>query len=93
LHIKGGIGMKHVDIKLYRNLGYAVVLRAVMDFFSAREKDKAKILKDLNSPWCDWLSNGLSVIAATELQTNPGKIKRALIKACKNGLVEEEELK
>ena len=69
----------------YQQLGFAILKQAIKDYFTEPPKEKRKILKDLKGDWMDWLTNGLSVIAAKELKANPGSIRRKLRKC------EEEE--
>ena len=62
--------------KNYEQLGYAIAYQATKDFFRTKsEKTKAKILKDLKSPYMDLLTNGLSAILAEKLETNPDEVK------------------
>ena len=71
--------------KGFRQLGFAILKQAVKDYFTEPPKEKRKILKDLQGDWMDWLTDGLSKIAAKELQENPAQIRRMLRK------IEEEE--
>ena len=64
--------------KGFKQLGYAILKQALKDYFTEPPKEKRKILKDLQGDWMDWLTNGLSLIAAKELQENPGRIRREL---------------
>ena len=71
-------------IENYKQLGYAVLGQAIKDFFNGSVPQQQKIIKDLKSPWMDWLTNGLSIVAAKQLKENPGKIRRKLKKGEKN---------
>lgn len=71
--------------KGYRQLGFAILKQAVKDYFTEPPKEKRKILKDLQGDWMDWLTDGLSKIAAKGLRENPAQIRRMLRKC------EEEE--
>jgi hypothetical protein len=63
----------------YRQLGYAVALKAAKDFFkTASKKKKEEILKDLKSSWMDFITNGISVILAEKLETSPSTVERGL---------------
>lgn len=65
----------------YRGLCMAILLRAVNDYLMAGDGNKRKaILKDLRSEWCDFISNGLSIVAAEKLEKNPSVIKARLKK-------------
>ena len=59
-------------INNYKQLGYAVVIQAIKDYIEAEHSPKKQraIIKQLRSPWLDWLSNGLSVQLADRLKTN-----------------------
>lgn len=63
-------------INAYRSLGKAIVYEAIKEF--AEEKNnpsmQRKILKDLRSPYMDFVSEGMSVIVAEKLETNPDEI-------------------
>lgn len=66
----------------YKALACAVTTQAIKDYFDKgiERSEKKKIIKDLKSPWMDWLTGGLSVLAARQLKTNPGAICRKLRK-------------
>lgn len=66
--------------KGYKQLGYAILKQALKDYFTEPPKEKRKILKDLQGDWMDWLTDGLSKIAAKELVENPSNIRRQLRK-------------
>jgi len=59
-----------------RQLGSAVILQAVKDFFEVPPKKQKVIIKDLKSEWMNFLTDGKSLIVAEQLKSNPGKIKR-----------------
>jgi hypothetical protein len=69
----------------YKRLGYAVLKQAIKDYIDAPAERRKKILKDLKSPWMDWLTNGMSLVAAQQLKNNPRRIQ-AILSKC-----EEEE--
>lgn len=63
----------------YRGLCMAILLRAVRDYLMAGDGNKRKaILKDLRSEWCDFISNGLSIVVAEKLDKHPSIIKERL---------------
>jgi hypothetical protein len=55
------------DIK---NLASAVLLQAAKDYYETDKTGKKAILKDLNSEWMYFLTDGMSKIVAEELKTN-----------------------
>ena len=63
----------------YKNLGAGIVLQAVKDYFgtSSREMKRA-ILKDLRSNHLNQLSDGMSLVAADQLETHPEEIAQRL---------------
>jgi hypothetical protein len=62
-----------------RRLAAAVTLQAVRDYFkTTSDKKRNTILKDLRSPWMDWLTNGTSVNVAEQLEKHPAEIKERL---------------
>lgn len=71
----------------YKQLGYAVAIQALKDFFYTTEENKKVIIKDLKSKWMDWLTGGLSVQLAEKLETEPKEVKKRFKKA----LAKEEE--
>jgi hypothetical protein len=75
-------GIQIMDtIANYKQLGYAIALQAIRDFFKTNsERSKAKIIKDLKSPYMDLLTNGLSIILAEKLETNPAEIEARIKK-------------
>ena len=62
-----------------RNLGSAVMLQAVKDYFRD-ESYRPAIIKDLKGEWMNFLTGGTSSVVAEQLKKNPGKIKRAMKK-------------
>lgn len=67
-------------------LACAVTAQAIKDYFDKEtdKKEKKKIIKDLKSDWMDWFTNGLSPIAAKQIQENPRTICRKLRKVEEN---------
>ena len=63
-------------INAYRSLGKAIVYEAIKEFAEEKNNPKMqhKILKDLRSPYMDFVSEGMSVIVAEKLETNPDEI-------------------
>ena len=70
----------------YRNLGCAIVLRAVKDYCKPKISNakKGAIMKDLKSDYLIQLSDGLSLTVAEELKKHPKEIAKRL------GELEEE---
>ena len=64
----------------YRGLCMAIILRAVKDYLMANEGNRKVILKDLRSEWCEFISNGLSLVIAEKLEKSPSVIKARLKK-------------
>ena len=64
----------------YKNLGAGIVLQAVKDFFEPDEiyGTRKSILKHLKSPQLVALSDGLSLVAAEQLENNPQEIAERL---------------
>lgn len=65
-----------------RQLSAAVLLRAVKDYFGKKStpKRRAEILKDLRSPWMDFLTNGDAIKVAERLEKYPDEIRKRLKK-------------
>jgi hypothetical protein len=70
----------------YHDLACAITLQAVREYFykgknESPENIKASqkaILKDLRSPYMEFITNGLSVIVAEKLEKNPKEIGKRL---------------
>ena len=58
-----------------KNLTSAIILQAVKDYFRASEKGQAQILKELRSTWMDYITDGMSVIVAEQLEIHPEQIR------------------
>ena len=68
-----------------RQLFMTVIHRAVKEYCCSDSEPRRKaILKDLRSPYMDCVSDGMSVIAADQLEKNGDAIKARILK-------EEEE--
>lgn len=61
-----------------KNLGAAIIMQAVKDYFNATSYQKREIIKDLKSDWLDFITNGTSIIVAERLTTNPEEIKNRI---------------
>ena len=61
-----------------KNLGAAVLLQAVKDYFNETTVRQEIIIKDLKSDWLDFLTNGMSTVVAEQLILNPEQIKNRL---------------
>lgn len=60
------------------DLAAAVLLQAARDYCNGSKRDKISILKDLNSPWMDFLTQGRAKIVARELELHADEIKERL---------------
>lgn len=62
---------------LARNLACAITMQAVRDYFApnATDKKRREILKDLRSQWMDFITDGLSITIANQLEKNPDEIR------------------
>ena len=70
-------------IKNYQQLGYAVALQALRDYFNSTPVGKNVIIKQLKSPWMNFITNNLAWRLAEELVKNPAEVKRRFKKAIK----------
>lgn len=60
------------------NLGAAIVLQAVKDYFEETVPMQRAIINDLKSDWLDFITNGTSIIVAEKLKSNPEEIRSRL---------------
>ena len=60
----------------YQRLGYAIAFQALKDYFGGSTAQKNVIMKDLRSPWMEWITNGLSVQLADRLKSDPKGVER-----------------
>lgn len=72
----------------YKQLGFAIVLQAVKDYFAFPEASKRVIIKDLKSDYLNFITNGTAKVVAEKLLKEPKAIKERLrkedVKANKN---------
>lgn len=61
-----------------KNLGAAIIMQAVKDYFEATTHQQKAIIKDLKSDWLDFITNGTSIVVADRLKSNPEDIRRRL---------------
>lgn len=67
-----------------KQLGAAVTLQAVKDYFSCKKPEKKQeILADLRSKWVCALTGGTSANVAEQLELHPEEIKARLFKHIK----------
>ena len=66
--------------KNYRNLGCAVIREALKEYFEVDKYGKKSIIEDLKGDWMDWFTDGLSIVAAQHLESNPRAIQKVLKK-------------
>lgn len=57
-----------------RQLAAATILQALKDFVNGSEANRQAIIKDLRSPWMNFLTGGQSVMTAEKLEKNPDEI-------------------
>jgi hypothetical protein len=69
-----------------KNLTCAIVMQAVKDYFSYNGKPnkQREVLNDLRSKYMDFITNGMSVIVAEQLELHPNEIA-ARLKQYKEG--------
>jgi hypothetical protein len=62
--------------KGYKQLGMAITYEAIEEFIedNGHPRKQAAIIKQLKTPYMDFISNGLSVILAEKLETNPTEV-------------------
>lgn len=70
-----------------RNLACAIIMQAVKDYFS-QPKNHNAILRELRSPYMEFLTNGTSILVAEQLELYPKEIRRRLQKET-NNLIKE----
>lgn len=63
---------------MYKNLGCAIAFQAAKDYFCEDKYGKKAIIKDLNSPYMDNMTSGLSLILAEQLKKNPDTIAKRI---------------
>lgn len=63
-----------------QQLASETIIQAAKDYCIASEKGKKEIIKELNSPWMDFFTDGTSKVAAQRLQTNEQEICERLKK-------------
>lgn len=75
-----------------RELACAITMQAVRDYFATgvTVKKQCAILKDLRSKWMDFITNGLSITVAKQLEENPDEIRERLRRDVEPKLQEEE---
>lgn len=78
-------------MKNYQQLGYAVAVQAIKDFFEGTDKQKKAIIKQLRSPWMNFITNELAWRLAEELETNPKEVRRRFKKAWAEELEKQNE--
>ena len=83
--------MKNINAnENYKQLGYAVAVQAITDFFNETPVGKSIILKQLKSKWMNYLTNDLAWRLAEELEKNPKEVKRRFRKAWAEELARKE---
>ena len=63
-----------------KSLTSAIILQAVRDYLSvkASPKKQEEILKDLRSPYMDFITNGQAALVAEQLERHPKEIAERL---------------
>ena len=64
-----------------RQIGAATTLQAVKDYFQTTPQKQKVILKDLRSKWMESLTDGMSIIVATQLENNPKEVYKHLLES------------
>ncbi len=62
----------------FRELACAITLQAVKDFVAGDEANRRVILKELRSPYMDFITSGTSLVVADELERNPDEIAQRI---------------
>lgn len=57
-----------------RQLACAITLQAVKDFCAGTPANQRVILKELRSPYMDFITSGTSLVVADELEKHPEEI-------------------
>jgi hypothetical protein len=60
----------------YKELGCAVAIQAMKDYFVSSAAKQRAIIKDLKSPWMELITGGASVCLAEKLKSNPKEIEK-----------------
>lgn len=58
-----------------KNLTSAIMLQAVKDYFKSSPKGQTQILTELRSTWMDYITDGMSVLVAEQLEIRPEQIR------------------
>lgn len=60
-----------------RNIACAITMQAVKDYFATgvTEKKKKTILIELRSEWMNFITDGMSLIVAEQLELHPEEIR------------------
>jgi hypothetical protein len=60
----------------YRQLGMKITYESIREFIeeNGHPKKQGVIIKQLKTPYMNFISNGLSVILAEKLETNPTEV-------------------
>lgn len=61
--------------KGYKELGAAVAMEAIKEYFASSPAKQRAIIKDLKSPWMELLTSGASLWLAEKLKHNPKEIQ------------------
>lgn len=65
-------------MEVIKNLGAAVLIQAVKDYFEETAPKQRVIIRDLKSDWLNFLTDGMSTFVAEKLKSNPEEIRRRL---------------
>ena len=63
-----------------KQLSHETIIQAAKDYCIAGPKGKKMIIKELNSPWMDFFTDGISKVVAQRLQNNEQEISERLKK-------------
>lgn len=65
-------------MNVVKEIASATLWQAAKDYLKGTEKQKNQILKDLESSWMLFLTDGMSEIVAEKLLHNPKEIKQRM---------------
>ena len=69
-----------------REIACAITMQAVRDYFATgvTEKKQETILRELRSNWMDFITDGMSIVVAEQLEKNPEEIRDRLRRNCED---------
>jgi hypothetical protein len=70
--------MNAKEVAQIDNLASAVLLQAAKDYCFGSARERNNVIKDLNSQWMDFLTQGRAKVVAQELELHADEIKERL---------------